>query len=120
MSENAVFYKLPIGTVTHDQGGSIDLVNASTPLTNSIIECYVEHELDCSSNHRTICTTVEYSGQCRSQKPGERFWLDQMQEKEFVLCLERQKDLVKSKLAKIRQEGLSCSEKVKVLDKIAE
>lgn len=42
-----------------------------------------------------------------------------MKEKEFVLCLERQKDLVESKLAKARQEGLSRSEKVEALDKIA-
>ena len=43
-----------------------------------------------------------------------------MKEKEFLLCLERQKDLVESKLAKARQEGLSRNEKVKALDKIAE
>ena len=43
-----------------------------------------------------------------------------MKEKEFVLCLERQKDLVESKLAKARQESLSRSEKIEALDKIAE
>ena len=62
MSENAAFYKLSTGTITHDQGESIDLVIASTPLTNSIVECYVEPELDCTSNHRTICTTIKYGG----------------------------------------------------------
>ena len=61
VSENAVFYKLSTSTVTHDQGGSIDLIIASTPLTNSIVEYYVEPELDCTSDEQTICTTIEYS-----------------------------------------------------------
>ena len=60
VSENAAFYELHTGTVTHDQKGSIDFVIASTLLTNFNVECYVEPELDCTSDHRTICTTIEY------------------------------------------------------------
>ena len=120
MSKNAAFYELLTGTVTHDPGGSINLIIASTSLTNSIVEGYVKHELDYTSDNRTICTTIEYGGNCRSQKPGRRFRLDQIKEKEFVLCLERQKDLVESKLAKASQESFLRNEKAEALDKIAE
>lgn len=60
ISKNVVFYKLSTCIVTHDQGVSIDLVIASTLLTNSIIEYYIELELDCTSNQQTIYTTIEY------------------------------------------------------------
>lgn len=120
VSKNATFYKLHTGTVTYNQKGSIDLVIASTHLTNSIVECYIEPKLDCTSDHRIICTTIKLGGQCKSQKPSGRFRLDQMKEKKFVLCLERQKDLVERKLAKTRQESLPRNEKIEALNKIAE
>lgn len=89
VSKNATFYKVPTGLITHDQRESINLVIASTFFTNSIVECYIEPKLDCTSNHQTICTTIEDCGHHRSQNPGGRFWLCQIKEEEFVLYLER-------------------------------
>lgn len=43
-----------------------------------------------------------------------------MKEKEFVLYLEKQKDLVESKLVKRRQENLLHNEKIETFDKIVE
>lgn len=43
-----------------------------------------------------------------------------MKEKEFVLYLEKQKDLVKSKLAKVTQKNLLRNEKINAIDKIVE
>lgn len=89
MCKNAAFYNLFIGTITHDQEKSIDFVIASILFTNSIIKYYVKLELDCTSNHQTIYTTIEYSKHCKSLKPGKRFCLNQIKEKEFMRCLKK-------------------------------
>lgn len=120
VNENTAFYELLTGTVTHSQGGSIDLVVSSCSLTKSVVECYVEPELDCTSDHLTICVTVECKDQPRKQKLGGRFRLDKMNEKEVVLCLERQKDLFGSKLATAEQERIPEEKRIEVLDSVAE
>lgn len=43
-----------------------------------------------------------------------------MNEKEFVLCLERQKDLIGSKLATAEQKRLPKEKKIEVLDSVVE
>ena len=102
MSSNAAFYKISIDTIIYDQGGSIGLVISSIFLINSIVEYYVEPELNYASNHQKTCTPIEYGRDCKNQKLDGKLRLDQMKEKEFMLCLEKQNNLVKKTLAKAR------------------
>lgn len=120
VSNNTAFSELPTGTVTQSQGRAIDLVVSSCSLTNSVVKCSGEPELDCTSDHRTIRITVECNDQFRKQIPGGRFRLDKMNQKEFVFCLKRQKNLVESKLAMTKQERLSEEKRIGILDNVAE
>lgn len=119
MSKNVTFYKLFINTVIYDQRELMNLIIVSTLFTYYIMKCYIECKLDCTSNHQIICITIKYGRHYKSQKTDGRFELNQIKEKKFVLYLKRQKDLVKTKLAKTRQESFLCNEKVKTLNKIA-
>lgn len=68
------------------RGGSIDLVVASSSLTSSLVECYIDLELDCTSDYQTILTTIKISRYHRGEKPGGRFQLDKIKIKEFIMC----------------------------------
>lgn len=51
VTSNGAHYGLDIGSVTHRQGGTLDLVIASRLLAQDLIECYTEDSLDTTSDH---------------------------------------------------------------------
>ena len=59
-------YGLTSGTIIHQQGGTIDLVITSGSLASQIIECYTDNNLDVTSDHKVIITTVELGGKMGS------------------------------------------------------
>ena len=49
-------YALEPGTVTHAQGGSLDLVISSGQMTKEVYQCYIDSNTDTTSNHEAIIT----------------------------------------------------------------
>lgn len=55
---NGAQYGLDNGTITHQLGGTLDQVVASTSLAQDLLECYTDENLDTTSDHKAIVTTI--------------------------------------------------------------
>lgn len=56
-------YGLEPGTVTHKRGGALDLVISSSPVSELIVESYLETNLHVTSDHETILTCLQTGDQ---------------------------------------------------------
>ncbi len=100
VTENGAVYELFPGTKTHNFGDTIDVVISSARISPNIKECYIKPNLHTTSDHETIVTIVELGPEfCKKNGKG-KFQLEKLDEKQFLACLESQKDLVKSALTK--------------------
>ena len=76
-SKNAI-YELEVGTITHAQGGALDLVIASNSVSKQVTECYVEPNLQVTSDHETILTCLEMENPDPKKTSQRRFQLNKM------------------------------------------
>lgn len=114
--------QLEPGAVTHIRGGTFDLVVSSSSIAEQITECYVEPRLHVTSDHETILTRLKLGKPSWRKCQQEKFRLDKIEEKKFVLSLEAQEDLIQAALAPARAAHTpAISTNIKqVLDKSAE
>ncbi len=101
----------------HARDGALDLVIDRNSVSEQVIECYMEPNLNVTSDHKTILSCLEM-GNSDPKKPSQRkFHLDKMDEKQFFSNLEAQKDLIRRTLAQTESSTLGDSSKA--LDKNA-
>ncbi len=104
MTTNGGEYGLTSGTVTHQRGGAIDLVITIGYLASQITECYTDNNLDVTSNHKVIITTVELRGKWEGSHIPGKFQLGKLDEKMFISTITAQKDILQRdlELAKLK------------------
>ena len=124
ISDNHETYELDAGTITHSQGGTLDLVISSNTISDRITECYVEPQLHITSDHKTLLTCLEFERVVANKSTGIKFRLEKMDEKQFCASLEKQKNLVRTSLHQAElalvRGGKSCEEVKENLDKFAQ
>lgn len=121
VSEQGGVYELAPGTVTHQQGGCIDLVVTSRSITRKMTECYINYDLDITSDHEVIGMTAELGDMGLDQERKSKFQLKKMDEKRFTETLLAEKDLIQAQLRLAGQEHPeNILSRQKSLDKCAE
>ncbi len=98
MTTNGGEYGLTSGTVTHQRGGAIDIVITSGSLASQITECYTDNNLDVTSDHKVIITTVELGGTWEASHIPGKFPLGKLDEKMFISTITAQKDILQRDL----------------------
>ena len=94
ISDNHATYKLDSGTITLSQGRTLHLVISSNTVSDQITECYVEPQLQTTSDHETLLKCLEFEGVIAKKPTGVKFRLEKIDKKQFCASLEGQKDLV--------------------------
>ncbi len=120
VTETGVVYELFPGTKTHNCGGTIDIVISSARISPNVTECYIEPNLYITSDHETIVTIVQLGPEFCKENGKGKFQLGKLDKKQFLACLESQKDLVKSALTKARCVPAQSEIQKTELDKCAE
>lgn len=92
-------YQLEPGIATHAEGDILHLVISSSLLSNPITECYVESCFHIISDDKTVVTWLELKKPSSKYMSQQKFRVDKMKEKKFVVGLEAQKNLVHMTLA---------------------
>ncbi len=97
-------YGLTSGTVTHQRGAAIDLVINSGSLTSQTTECYTDNNLDVTSDHKVIITTVKLRGISEASHIPGKFQQGKLDEKMFISMITAQKDTLQRdlELAKLK------------------
>ncbi len=108
---------MEVGTVTHAQGAAFDLVIASNSISKQVTECYMEPNLNVTSDHETILTCLEMENPDPKKPSQRKFQLDKRDKKQFLSNLEVQKDLIQSALA--QAESSTPGDNIKALKKSA-
>ena len=98
MTTNWGEYGLTSETVTHQRGGAIDLVITSGFLASQITECYTDNNLDVTSNHKVIITSMELEGTWEASHIPGKFFLRKLDEKMFISTITAQKDTLQRDL----------------------
>ena len=119
MTQCGASYLLAPGTVTHSRGGTLDLVITGPGISQQVLECYVDPNLDAISNHKVIITTIETGDTVTGTQQMGKFQLDKMDEKKFLSMLETQKDLIKIHLHKAQDKEQSRDQKKNAVERCA-
>ncbi len=113
MTTNGGEYGLTSGIVTHQRGGAIDVVITSGALASQIKECYTDNNLDLSSDHKVIITTVELEVTWEAFHIPGKFQLGKLDEKMFISTITSQKDILQRDLELAKLEpGYSSPRKI--------
>lgn len=107
VTDNNGSLQLEPGVATHAKGGTLDLVISSNTLSEQITECYVEPYFHVTSDHETIVTRLELEKPSSRSIGQQKFRLNKMDEKKFVIGLEAQKDLAHAALASAQRHNPS-------------
>lgn len=102
-------YALRQGTTTHRQGGALDLVISSSSMTPDVLECYVNQNLDATSDHEVISTSIAISGRSKAILKEARFQFKKLDDKIFHSTLQAQTDIIQTELVLV-QESVRFSE----------
>lgn len=98
ITSNGTQFGLDIGSVTHRQGGSLDLVIASKLLTQDLFECYTEDSPDTTSDHKAIITTINLGTLGLTRPQALKFQFKKMDDRVFTSVLQAQIDIIAVKL----------------------
>lgn len=90
---------LPPGTITHKQGGTLDFVISSSSITPDVLECYSNPDLDTTSDHEVLSTTVALNGRSQAIPKETRFQFKKLDDKVFCSTLQAQTDIIQAELA---------------------
>lgn len=113
-------YGLPPGTITHHRRRALDLVIVSGSLSPQVTECYVNTDLDVTSDHKVDFTTIEFGNFLRDSDPNGKFQLGKLDEKIFVTTLNAQRDMLQSELRLAQNKTNYSESRKKPLDRCAE
>ena len=91
-------YALEPGTVTHAQGGSLDLVISSGQMIKEVYQCYIDPNADTTSDQEAIITELAINWQLRNKDHLPKFQFKKLDEKVFQATLIAKSDLVKASL----------------------
>ncbi len=76
-------YALEPGTVTHAQGGSLDLVISSGQMTKKVYQCYIDPNADTISDHEAIITELAINWEPRDKDHLSKLQFKKLDEKVF-------------------------------------
>lgn len=74
-------------TITHHQGGAIDSMIVSRSLSPQVTECYINTDLDATSDHKVIFMTIKLGNYLPGSNPNGKFQLGKLYKKIFVTTL---------------------------------
>lgn len=113
-------YALEPGTVTHAQGGSLNLVISSGQMTKEVYQCYIDSNADTTSNHKAIITKLAINQQSRDKDHLSKFQFKKLDKKVFKAILLAKSDLVKASLENAKAAQKSTAEKQDLIDQAAD
>lgn len=99
MTNNNRFHQLESEVVTYTKKVILNFVIFSSLLLKQIIESYVEPQFHITSDHKIIISHLELDKPSSKNIGHPSFWPKKMDEKQFVINLEAQKDFIYVKLA---------------------
>ncbi len=117
IAKKDTIYEQDVRTLTNAWGGAVDFVIDRNSVSEKVTECYIEPNLNGTSDHKTILTGLEMGNQDPKKPSQPKFQLDKTDEKQFFSNLEAKKDLIQSDLA--QAESFTAGDSSKTLDKNA-
>ncbi len=109
-------YALESGTVTHAQGGSLDLIISSRQMTKEVYQCYIDPNADTTSDHEAIITEIVINRQHLDKNHLSKFQFKKLYEKVFQATLLAKSDLVKASLERAQAAPKSTPERQSLID----
>ena len=116
VTNNGAQYGLDIGSVTHRQGGTLDLVIASRLLAQYLIECYTEDSLDTTSDHKAIITTIHLGTLGPTGPQALKFQFKKLDDRVFTSVLQAQTDMIAAKLTVAKESPVHSDARKESLD----
>ena len=98
VTTNRCEYGLTSGTVMHQRGGAIDLVITTGSLPLEITDYYKDNNLDVTSDHKVIITTVGLEGTWEAFHIPGKFQLEKLDKKMFISTITAQKNTLQRDL----------------------
>lgn len=78
----------------HRQGGALNLVISSSSITSDVLECYLKPDLDTTSDHEVISTSIALNGRTKVIPKEARFQFKKLDDKIFYSTLQAQTDII--------------------------
>lgn len=113
-------YALELGTVTHAQGGSLDLVIASGQMAKEVCQCYTDLNADTTSDHEAMITELAIGRQSPNKDYLSKFQFKKLDEKVFQTTLLAKSDLVKASLEGAKAARKNTTERQDLIDQAAD
>lgn len=103
----------------HRQGGALNLVISSSSITSDVLECYLKPDLDTTSDHEVISTSIALNGRTQVIPKEARFQFKKLDDKIFYSTLQAQTDIIQTKLASVQESSRFSDGRKEKLDQCA-
>lgn len=113
-------YVLEPRTVTHAQGGSLDLTISNGQMTKEVYQCYIDPNADTTSDHNAIITEVAINRQPHDKDHLSKFQFKKLDKKVFQTTLFAKSDLVKASLKNAKAAQKSMTKRQNLMDQAAD
>ncbi len=113
-------YFLEPETVIHSQGGSLDLVIFSGQMTKEVYQCYIDPNVDTTSDHKAIIIKLAINWQSCDKDYLPKFQFKKLDEKVFQANLLAKSDLLKASLENAKAAQKSNAKKQDLVDQAAD